>query len=94
MLDIVAACGSMVLRDGVGTLLTVAEARGRALLAGVLDALGDLAGIAVTVFGAGAIITHGFTAHTAVLITAMCLTSLVGTTGFTTLSRRIKANGE
>ena len=89
MLAILAACFSMFLRDGLGTMLTVAEARGRPVLAGAMDALGDLANVAVTVLGAGAVITDGLTAHTVLLLACICITSFLGTTGWTKLSQRI-----
>lgn len=78
-MDILLACIGMLLRDGLGTLLVVAEARGRALLASIL----------VTIFGAGEVIQHGWTTHTVILIAAMTTTSLLGTTQFTKLSQRI-----
>lgn len=87
--SILLACGAMAARDCVGTLLTIAEARGRAWLAGTMDAIGDLASIGVTVVGAGPVIQHGVTGHAVALIGAMLLTSLLGTTLWTTLGRRI-----
>ena len=88
MLQILAACVAMFFRDGIGTLLTLAEARGRATLAGALDALGDLATIAVTVLGAGAVIKGGITPYTITLVAAMVLTSFAGTTLWVRLGTR------
>lgn len=79
MVAIVLAVVSMAVRDCLGTFLTIAEARGRAVLAGACDALGDLASIAVTVVGAGTVITHGLSAHSLLVIAAMTITSFVGT---------------
>ena len=90
--SILLACASMACRDCLGTFLTVAEARGRAVLAGVMDALGDLAMIAVTVLGAGPVIEHGVTAHSVLLIVCICVTSFAGTVLWTSLARRIQPN--
>lgn len=91
MLSILLACASMALKDGLGTGLVVAEARGRSWLAGALDALGDLATILVTLAGVGAVILHGWTLHTIVLLAAMMLTSFLGTAAWTRVAQRIKA---
>lgn len=88
MLPILAACAAMLVRDGLYALLTIAEARGKAVLSGALDALGDVTGFAVTVLGAGAIITQGLTPHTAAIIAAMAVTSFVGTSVFVRLGNR------
>jgi hypothetical protein len=90
MLSIVLACAAMALRDMLGTFLVVAEAKGRAWLAGALDALGDLATILVTIAGAGVVIQHGWTWHAILVLGCMMLVSLVGTAAWTTLGRRIK----
>ena len=79
MLAILLACGAMALKDMLGTFLVIAEARGRAVLAGALDAAGDLALILVTLAGAGAVIVHGWTVHTMIILAAMMATSFVGT---------------
>lgn len=92
MLQIILACVGMAARDCLGTLLVIAEARGRAVMAGALDATGDLASILVTVVGAGEVITHGLTPHTIILLAAMTVTSFVGTTIFTKLGQRISAS--
>lgn len=91
MLSILAACASMAVKDALGTLLVIAEARGRSMLAGALDAGGDIATVLVTFFGAGALIEHGLTAHTVLLLAAMMLTSFCGTALWTRVGRRIKA---
>jgi threonine/homoserine/homoserine lactone efflux protein len=93
MLTILAACFSMFVRDGLGTMLTVAEARGQAILAGAMDAFGDIASIAVTYFGLDALLTHGLDAHTILLLACIFLTSFAGTTMWTKVSRRIPEVG-
>lgn len=92
MLTIILAVVSMAIRDMLATFLTVAEARGRATLAGAMDALGDLAGIAVTVVGAGSVIQDGLTGHTVLLIAAMTITSFAGTLVWTKLANHIQAS--
>jgi hypothetical protein len=79
MLAVLLACASMAVKDALGTCLVVCEARGRGMLAGALDAGGDLATILVTLAGAGAVITHGWTTHTVLLLAAMTITSFLGT---------------
>ena len=91
MFTILAAMLSMAARDCLGTYLTVAEARGRAVLAGVMDALGDLASLAVSYFGIDALITRGLDAHTILLLGCVCVTSFCGTTLWTRLARGMKA---
>lgn len=80
---------SMFFRDALATSLTVAEAKGSVTLAGPLDALGDLASVVCTVYGAGVVITNGWTWFSVEVLAVMMATSLVGTTFWTWLSRRI-----
>jgi hypothetical protein len=90
MFSIVLACLAMALKDMLGTFLVIAEARGRPILAGLCDAGGDLATILVTIVGAGAVITGGWTVHTGLIIAAMTITSFLGTAFWTTIGRRIE----
>ena len=87
--NVLVACLSMALRDSLCTGLTSAESRGKALLSGALDALCDLAGIVVTVAGAGPVLQHGLTGSTAILLGAMTATSFVGTSISTKLCSRL-----
>lgn len=89
VLAILAACAAMAARDALATFLTVAENRGKALLAGAFDALGDLATIGVTALGAGQIIIHGLTTRTILLLAAMTATSFAGTALWTRLAQHI-----
>lgn len=89
MLAIFVAMVAMAARDCLATFLTIAEAKGRARLSGFLDALGDLAGIACTVVGAGAVITGGITVHTLTILGAMMVTSFFGTTLWTKLGHKL-----
>jgi len=81
----------MALKDMLGTLLVIAEARGRAVLAGALDAASDLAMILVTLAGAGEVIVHGWTVHTASLLAAMMVTSFFGTLYWTRVGQKLGA---
>lgn len=89
-MTLVWACLAMALRDCFATLLVICEARGRALLAGLLDAAGDLASILVTVLAAGQIILHGWSAHSIVVLAAVMLTSFAGTALWTRVGQRIE----
>lgn len=91
MLTLLAAALAMAARDCLGTFLVVAESRGRPWLAGFLDAAGDLAGIAVTVLGAGQMLLHGLTGRTLALLAVILTTSLLGTALWTRLAQRIKS---
>lgn len=92
MVAIILAIISMAAKDALCTFLTIAEAKGRAWLAGWLDAAGDLANIVCTVVGAGSVIKYGLTWHSVAVLGAMTVTSLLGTTLWTKLGRRIKAH--
>lgn len=91
MLSILAAVAAMAVKDGLGTLLIICEARGRAIQAGILDAANDLATILVTLAGAGAVITHGWSAHTFAVLAAMTIMSFIGTAYWTRIGQRIKS---
>lgn len=79
---------AMALKDGCGTLLVIAQARGRAVLAGLLDAAGDLAQVLVVLFGAGQIIEHGMTGMSVAVLVTIMLTSFAGTVLWTRLGTR------
>lgn len=89
MITLVLAAVAMALKDALGTLLVVAEARGRGMLAGAMDATGDLATILVTLAGAGAVILHGWTLHTILLLSVMTVTSFFGTWFWTRQASRL-----
>lgn len=81
---------SMAAKDAFGTLLVIAESRGKALLAGVLDAGGDLALVAVTVCGAGQVIEHGLDGQSIAVLAVIMATSFAGTMFWTHVGQRIK----
>lgn len=88
MLTILLAIVGMALKDALSTTLVVAESKGRAKLAGLMDGLGDLAGILVTYVGAGQVIEHGLTVHTALVLIALFITSVLGTAYWTAFNAR------
>jgi hypothetical protein len=79
----------MAVKDALGVWLVIAEARGRAVLAGALDAGLDLANILVMLAGAGEVIVHGWTWRTIGVLAAMCVTSFAGTIVWTRIGQRI-----
>jgi hypothetical protein len=79
---------SMGLKDFLATMLTVAEARGRAVLAGTCDALGDLANIGVVLCGAGQIIEHGLDRRSWEVLAVITCVSFAGTLTWTKLATR------
>jgi hypothetical protein len=79
----------MGFKDAAGTLLVIAEARGRAVLAGFLDAAGDLAQVLVVLFGAGQIIEHGLDGQSVAVLVVICITSFCGTIIWTKVGTRL-----
>lgn len=92
LINLVIAIVAMAAKDCVGTLMVVAESKGNERLAGHMDALGDLAQIACQVVGAGSVILNGLTWKSAAIITAMVITSDIGTAYWTHVSKRIKSS--
>jgi hypothetical protein len=80
---------SMAARDALGCLLTISEARGRAVLAGTLDAALDGATIFVTIFGAGEIIVHGWTLKSIEILLVIMFTSFWGTLFWTKVGAKL-----
>ena len=85
---VVAAC--MAVQDFTGTVLVVAEAKGRARLAGLMDSAGDVARAATASVTTEAIL-GGLGIHSAVILATLALTSFVVTSRTTTWSRKLKA---
>lgn len=81
---------AMAAKDALGTLLVVAEARGRTWLAGAFDAAGDIAQVAAMVFGAGTVIVHGWDAHSFEVLAVMMVVSFFGTALWTRVGQRIQ----
>lgn len=80
---------AMAAKDALGTLLVIAEARGRTWLAGALDAGGDIAQVVSMVFGAGTVIVQGWDARSIEVLAVMMAVSFFGTAFWTRLGRRI-----
>ena len=70
---------SMLARDSAATLLTISEARGKALKAAGIAALMDGLGVLVTIFGAIQIDQKGFAWSSAGILAAMMAASGTGT---------------
>jgi hypothetical protein len=83
------ACLSMAAKDATGTLMNVAENRGRGHLAGLLDAGNDGAVVLTTLFGAGQVVLHGWTLLSLATIAVIMATSYCGTRFWTQASRRL-----
>lgn len=86
------ACLSMAARDFFATLCTVAESHNRGRLAGIADALNDLASLSATCFGAAQILNHGITWKAFVLVGSMMVVSAVGTEQWTKVSTKWAAS--
>ena len=78
----------MAANDGLAVFLTVAEARGRAHMAGGLDAVGDLARFALYSYAGERLLSHGW--HGWLALSPVLATSYVATRLSTTFARRIK----
>lgn len=76
---LVAVAGAMAAQDVLTTVCVIAEARGRAHLAGLMDAAGDVARTVGTVFGAGEIAIHGWNTQALEILAVMAGTSYVAT---------------
>lgn len=86
---LVAVALSMAAQDFLGTVCVVAEARGRAHLAGLMDAAGDVARVICVVFGAGEITVHGWNARAVLILAVMAATSYATTRATTSWSRKL-----
>ena len=80
----------MAIQDFTGTVMVVAEAEGKARLAGAMDAAGDVAR-ALTASVTTDAILHGLGLHSAVILTTLALTSYNVTSRTTKWSRKLKA---
>ena len=87
---IVISCIAMVAKDAVSTFLTIAEARGRAHLSGVLNALGTPATVVFYSYGAVEMIHHGLPGWLG-LLPVMCVDYIDGRV-FTAWGRRIASS--
>jgi hypothetical protein len=89
MLTLLWVALAMAFKDAFGVLMTVAEARGRDNLAGLLDAAEDVAVFFTTIYGAGSAIKYGWNMHAVLVLVVMCVTSYIGTRVWTRVGRRI-----
>ena len=79
MTVLLAAGVAMIVQDVLGTLMTIAENRHRPWLAGLLDSGMWLAGLLTTLWGAGTVITHGWTPHAIAIVVTITAANVVGT---------------
>lgn len=91
VLPYIAVALSMAAKDAFGTIMVVAESRGRDNLAGMLDAAEDAAVFFTTLYCVGPAITKGLTEHSFFLLIDMMIVSYAGTRFWTKVSRRIKS---
>jgi len=77
MIAILLAMASVAAKDAFGVLSTIAMARGRALMSGLLDVGYEAAFIFTTAFGAGPVIKNGLTPHSLAVIVAILGTAFV-----------------
>lgn len=82
---------TMLLKDIVGTGVIYFLAKGRRWLAGVCDALGDIAAVFSYGVGGVSIYHHGLTMWSVWAVLSMSLGSLTGTVIGFELSRRLDA---
>ena len=80
----------MVAQDAAGVFLVVAEARGRSILAGVIDGLSDWPKMLGAGIAGATLANEGFSA-TFLLVSAVSVTSVFSTSIATHYARRIKA---
>lgn len=94
MLDLLKAClvilVAMSIQDVTGTICVVAEAEGKARLAGLTDAAGDI-GRALTASVTTDAILHGLGVHSVVILAVLALTSYNVTKRTTDWSKRLKS---
>ena len=90
---VLVTCLSMVLKDFVGITMTVAEARGNAKLAMILNPLGTIAGIAFFSFGAVELLQRYHLKGAIGLIPVLVVDTVDGYF-FTKWSRKIKTDEE
>jgi hypothetical protein len=91
MLDVLVAMGAMAFKDALEEWKMIAAVRGRATLAGALDAAFDVAQWFVFLAAPVDVAVHGWTWHTILVMAAMVVTSFFGTRAWTKIGQRIKS---
>ena len=81
---------AMMLTDIIGTSLVIAESRGRAIIAGILDAFSDVTRLIYTILGVKAI--DDISQRSAGYLLAVCITSFATTTVTTKIVHRMTAD--
>lgn len=88
MLALLLVAVSMAAQDILATLCTIAEAQGRAMVAGAMDAAGDAARLVGYALGAGEIAVHGWNLYAAEVLAVMAATSFLATSATTRWAHR------
>ena len=94
MIAILLAMASVAAKDAFGVLSTIAMARGRALMSGLLDVGYEAAFIFTTAFGAGPVIKNGLTPHSLAVIVAMLGTAFVTATVSTRYGNKLESEND
>ena len=78
-LAVLLAAVAMAVKDFFATLLMIAESEDRRWWAGVLDGASTVAGVALTVLGAGTVILHGLDGRSVAIVGGMLAADVLGT---------------
>ena len=84
------AAGAMAVKDFFATLLMIAESEDRRWWAGVLDGASTVAGVALTVLGAGTVILHGLDGRSVAIVGGMLAADVLGTPLWTAVGARLR----
>jgi cytochrome c-type biogenesis protein CcmH/NrfG len=94
MIGVIIAMIAQGAKDFLGTFLVVAESRNARRMAGVMASLSALAVIAVTIFGAGTVLKHGWTLHSILVMVAIAAAAFFGTQTWTMLAAKYTPDTE
>ena len=94
MIAILLAMASVAAKDAFGVLSTIAMARGRALMSGLLDVGYEAAFIFTAAFGAGPVIKNGLTPHSLAVIVAILGTAFVTATVSTRFGNKLESEND
>jgi hypothetical protein len=78
-LTLLAAAASMAMKDVLATLLTIAEAHDRPVVAGLLDIAMDVAQVICMAIGVGEVIVHKLSWASVEVLAAMSVGSFIAT---------------
>ena len=89
-LAVLLAAAAMAVKDFFATLLMIAESEDRLWWAGVLDGASTVAGVALTVLGAGTVILHGLDGRSVAVVGGMLAADVLGTPLWTAVGARLR----